>query len=171
MAGARFVVRAEPDHPWRLRLLGLPVIRRHVLWAQRAGARSIVVLCAPTDRPALASLLGGTRAQLLALSAPERETYATATRAAGAELLSCDQLAVGPRRLPLTPPSARRETLAQLCRAAYKDTDNRFARINRRVSLPISRMLLRTNVSPNSVSLIGVFIGFAAAWSYTRGSY
>jgi phosphatidylglycerophosphate synthase len=56
-------------------------------------------------------------------------------------------------------------------RASYKDTDNKLARFNRRVSLPISVALIRTPLTANQLSVLLVAIGFYAAWLFSLGHY
>jgi phosphatidylglycerophosphate synthase len=56
-------------------------------------------------------------------------------------------------------------------RASYKDTDNRLARWNRSVSLPISVALIRTPVTANQLSVALVAIGFYSAWLFSLGQY
>jgi phosphatidylglycerophosphate synthase len=56
-------------------------------------------------------------------------------------------------------------------RASYKETDNRLARFNRRLSLPISVALIRTPLTANQLSVLLVAIGFYAAWLFSLGHY
>lgn len=56
-------------------------------------------------------------------------------------------------------------------RASYKDTDNKLARFNRRLSLPISVALIRTPLTANQLSVLLVAIGFYAAWLFSLGHY
>jgi phosphatidylglycerophosphate synthase len=56
-------------------------------------------------------------------------------------------------------------------RAAYKDTDAKIARFNRRISLPISVKLIPTPLTANQLSLILVAIGFYSAWLFSLGHY
>jgi phosphatidylglycerophosphate synthase/uncharacterized membrane protein YbhN (UPF0104 family) len=58
-----------------------------------------------------------------------------------------------------------------LRRSSYKDTDLRFARWNRRISLPISVALMRTPLTANQLSVILVAIGFYSAWLFSIGQY
>src|SRR5207237_9079473 len=68
--------------------------------------------------------------------------------------------------LPVGPAAARR-----FCQSVYKPTDNWFARRNRRVSLPISRWLCDTGISPSAVSLIGLGFALVAAAFSAVGGY
>jgi phosphatidylglycerophosphate synthase len=56
-------------------------------------------------------------------------------------------------------------------RASYKPTDNKLARFNRRVSLPISVALIRTPLTANQLSVVLVALGFYSAWLFGLGQY
>ena len=56
-------------------------------------------------------------------------------------------------------------------RSSYKDTDNKLARWNRGVSLPISVALIRTPLTANQLSVALVAIGFYSAWLFSTGHY
>jgi phosphatidylglycerophosphate synthase len=58
-----------------------------------------------------------------------------------------------------------------LRRSSYKDTDAKVARFNRRISLPISIVLMRTPITANQVSVVLVAIGFYSAWLFSLGNY
>ena len=60
---------------------------------------------------------------------------------------------------------------ATIRRASYKDTDNTLARLNRRISLPISIALIRTPLTPNQLSVLLVGLGFYSAWLFSLGHY
>ncbi len=55
--------------------------------------------------------------------------------------------------------------------ATMKETDGIYARTNRRVSLPISRMLLDTPVTPNMVTLATLGCSVFAGWLLSVGHY
>ena len=52
-----------------------------------------------------------------------------------------------------------------------KPTDGIFARMNRRVSIPISRQLIKFPISPNMVSLFTLGVSFAAGLYFGLGGY
>jgi len=52
-----------------------------------------------------------------------------------------------------------------------KPTDGIFARINRRVSIPISRQLIKFPITPNMVSLVTLGVSFAAGVYFALGGY
>jgi phosphatidylglycerophosphate synthase len=60
---------------------------------------------------------------------------------------------------------------ATIRRSSYKDTDARFARFNRRFSLPISIALIRTPLTANQFSIMLVALGLYSAWLFSLGHY
>ncbi len=56
-------------------------------------------------------------------------------------------------------------------RSSYKDTDNKLARLNRRMSVPISVALIRTPLTANQLSIALVAVGFYSAWLFSLGHY
>jgi len=52
-----------------------------------------------------------------------------------------------------------------------KPTDGMYARMNRRVSIPISRQLIKFPITPNMVSLFTLGVGFASAAFFAFGGY
>src|SRR5260370_6418500 len=52
-----------------------------------------------------------------------------------------------------------------------KPTDGMYARLNRRISIPISRQLVRLPISANMVSLITLGVGIASAAFFALGGY
>ena len=55
--------------------------------------------------------------------------------------------------------------------ATMKPTDGIYARTNRRVSIPISRILARTAVTPNQVTLVAFACSAVAGWLFAQGGY
>lgn len=55
--------------------------------------------------------------------------------------------------------------------SVYKDTDNILARLNRKVSIPISRLLLPAPVTPNQVTLFTLLVSLAAGVLFSFGGY
>jgi phosphatidylglycerophosphate synthase len=70
---------------------------------------------------------------------------------------------------------AGREDISEAARKIFlstmKATDGIYARTNRRVSLPISRVLVKTPITPNMVTLIALCCSLVAAWLYSLGAY
>jgi len=64
-----------------------------------------------------------------------------------------------------------RHAEATIRRASYKDTDNKLAQFNRRISLPISIVLMRTPITPNQVSVLLMGVGLYSAWLFSMGQY
>jgi phosphatidylglycerophosphate synthase len=56
-------------------------------------------------------------------------------------------------------------------RAATAQTDGPIARLDRALSLRLSRWLVRTPLRPNHITLIGTCIGLFAAWALAQGGY
>lgn len=59
----------------------------------------------------------------------------------------------------------------KLNRWLVKPTDGIFARMNRRVSIPFSRQLMKFPITPNMVSLFTLGVSFAAGAFYALGGY
>jgi phosphatidylglycerophosphate synthase len=59
----------------------------------------------------------------------------------------------------------------KLDRWLYKPTDGIFARMNRRVSVPISRAIISYPITPNMVSLFTLAVSFMAGAFYACGGY
>jgi phosphatidylglycerophosphate synthase len=55
--------------------------------------------------------------------------------------------------------------------STLKATDGVYARTNRRVSIPISRLLVLTPITPNGVTLVALCCSLGAAWIYSLGTY
>jgi phosphatidylglycerophosphate synthase len=54
----------------------------------------------------------------------------------------------------------------------FKPTDGRLARLNRRVSIPISVVMIRfLRFDPNAMSVALTLVGLYAAWLFSRGEY
>jgi phosphatidylglycerophosphate synthase len=71
----------------------------------------------------------------------------------------------------ITAPRQIVEAEQTLRRAAFKPTDAKLARFNRRISLPISIALLRTPMTANMMSLFVLALGMLSAWLFSRGEY
>jgi len=68
-------------------------------------------------------------------------------------------------------PADRISAERKLDRWLVKPTDGIFARMNRKVSIPISRQLIKWPVTPNMVSLFTLGVGFASGLFFACGSY
>ncbi len=71
----------------------------------------------------------------------------------------------------LTSPPAWKTAEARINRSLFKPTDNFLARLNRRVSIPISRLLVPLGVGPNAVTLVTLAFSFTSGWAFAQGSY
>lgn len=141
-------------------LLGLPLARRTVLAARKAGFGRVAVVGAS---PALAAALEGSGAELVAAAPPEAIRLPWSVVAQTKDLLelirgaaSVGVLVASPADLP------RAETF--LLKGLIKDTDGFMSRhFDRVISLAVSRRLAGTSVTPNQMTLVSVVIGLIGA--------
>ena len=84
-----------------------------------------------------------------------------------------DDVSFGRARLAirLTTLKDLRVAEATIRRSSYKETDAKFARFNRRFSLPISIALIRTPLTANQFSVMLVALGLYSAWLFSLGHY
>jgi phosphatidylglycerophosphate synthase len=68
-------------------------------------------------------------------------------------------------------PQDRAAAELKLDRWMVKPTDGVFARMNRRISIPISRQLIKFPITPNMVSLFTLGVSLAAGAFYALGGY
>jgi phosphatidylglycerophosphate synthase len=68
-------------------------------------------------------------------------------------------------------PQDRLSAERKLDRWLVKPTDGIYARMNRRVSIPISRQLIKLAITPNMVSLFTLGVGIASATFFAFGDY
>jgi phosphatidylglycerophosphate synthase len=68
-------------------------------------------------------------------------------------------------------PEDRRTAERKLDRWLVKPTDGMYAQMNRRISIPISRQLIRFPITANMVSLFTLGVGFASAAFFAVGGY
>jgi phosphatidylglycerophosphate synthase len=71
----------------------------------------------------------------------------------------------------ITRPEDLQAAERKLDRWLVKPTDGIFARMNRRVSIPISRRLIKFPITPNMVSLFTLVLSIAAAGFFALGGY
>jgi phosphatidylglycerophosphate synthase len=143
-------------------MLGLPIVRRTVLSAQRAGFARVFV---PGASPAVRSALAGTRAEL------EAPPPADAVRLPWNRIVSTRDLSDRPGgELPeevgvaLESPADLPRAERHLLRSLIKDTEGFMSRhFDRRISLAISRRLAGTAVTPNMMTILSVAIGVFGA--------
>jgi len=68
-------------------------------------------------------------------------------------------------------PEDRTAAEAKLDRWLVKPTDGVFARMNRRISVPISRQLIKFPITPNMVSIFTLGVGIASGALFAVGGY
>ena len=71
----------------------------------------------------------------------------------------------------ITQPEDLQAAECKLDRWLVKPTDGIFARMNRRVSIPISRQLIKFPITPNMVSLFTLAVSIVAAGFFALGGY
>ena len=156
------------------RIGGLPIVERVLRAAMRDGCRRIIAW-APESAP-------GVRAVAERIGRPMPPLVIATTDAEWIQAIDADRHAasryrvIGPGSIPSPALSVkRREDLhaAELAlrRAMFKPTDGVLARFNRRMSLPLSVLLVRTPITANQISIGILSLGFAAAWLFSRGTY
>lgn len=156
------------------RIGGLPIAERVLRLAMRDGC-SRIIAWAPQSAEDLRSVAGRIGKDLppLVIATTEAEWIdaMNAERQPGSSLRI-----IGPGSIPRPAVSVQRQEdvpAAELAirRAIFKPTDGVLARFNRRISLPISLVLIRTPITANQISVGIVALGFWAAWLFSRGTY
>ena len=149
-----------PGIPPQTMLLGLPLARRTVLAAPRAGFSRVVV--AGADE-ALAAALDGTGAELVAAAPPDAVRLPWNVVAHAKDLRA---LADGAREagVPVTGPADVPRAEKHLLRSLIKDEEGFMSRhLDRSISLAVSRRLANTAVTPNQMTYVAVLIGLVGA--------
>ena len=154
-------------------ILGLPILRRAVLAAERAGFERIVVEeAAGLDLP---PLIAGTRAEVAARLGPARDPGGgRLVHIAENVLPQVGWLRELRQRGPIGLESGGRFVIASpadlpraedwLLASLVKDTEGFMSRhVERRISLAVSRRLAGTRVTPNAMTLVSVGVGLAGA--------
>lgn len=72
---------------------------------------------------------------------------------------------------PINSPSDVPQAEAKLDQWLFKETDGIYARLNRKVSIPISRLLIRTRITPNMVSVFALLVSAASGLFFAMGGY
>ena len=147
------------------RVAGLPVAERVFRAAWKAGCRA-VRLDAPGRVEALTPLA---RRVGLAVVEPDDEREPKLRAEAGDIPRPGGGFSMMTTRIRTAADldAAEREIRA----AVFKPTDHNLARFNRRMSLPISVVLLRTPITANQFSIGLLFLGLYSAWLFSIGSY
>jgi phosphatidylglycerophosphate synthase len=78
----------------------------------------------------------------------------------------------GPAAMLILNAAAAREAERKLWALLTSTADGFVDRfLNRPVGRPLSKLLVRTPVSPNQVSIVSILIGVASAWFFARGNF
>lgn len=176
MASPFLLIRADPELAG-LQLLGLPLLRRAVLSAVRAGIDRVVV-AAPEPREMEALLQGTPAAVVPAGERVEAPPSARLILLEGGILPDTRWL----KTLAETPPGAEpppagpkdrfllasagdaRKAEDWLLARLVKDSESFLSKnFERRISLAVSRRLAWTPVTPNAVTFVSLSIGLAGA--------
>jgi FKBP-type peptidyl-prolyl cis-trans isomerase FkpA len=155
------------------RVGGLPIAERVLRHAMREGVSRIVAWAprSADDLRTLAERIGDGPPLVIAT-----------THAEWIEAINIDQRpgssfrVIGPGSIPKPALSIQRQEDVPLAECAirasiFKPTDGVLARFNRRISLPISLVLIRTPITANQISVAILALGFWAAWLFSRGTY
>ena len=148
-------------------LLGLPLIRRTVLAARRAGFSTVTVVGAT---PAVRSALEGAPAAF-AEQPPPGAVVIPATRVVTVRDLEAlaSGAADGGVRVDSRPDIRRAER--HLLSSLVKDTEGFMSRhFERKISLAVSRLLAGTSVTPNAMTLVSIAIGLAGSAFFLRST-
>lgn len=148
-------------------LLGLPIIRRTVLSARRAGYARIFVIGAT---PAMRAALEGTPAELDA-PPPANALWLPWNRIVSTR--DCTALLGGAESagVELATAADRPRAEKHLLRALVKDTEGFMSRhFDRKISLAISRRLANTRITPNMMTVLSVAIGVFGALFFLSSS-
>ncbi len=139
-------------------LLGLPILRRAVLAAERAGFERIVVEeAAGLDLP---HLLKGTRAEIAAKPGPADDAGAERVVLLAENVVASDSS----ERFVIASPADLPRAQAWLLQSLVKDNEGFMSRhFERRISLAVSRRLAGTRVTPNAMTLVSVGVGLVGA--------
>jgi FKBP-type peptidyl-prolyl cis-trans isomerase FkpA len=156
------------------RIAGLPIAERVLRLAMRDGCSRIIAWAPQSaeDLRIVANRIGKALPPLVIATTDAEWIGAMNTaRQPGSSFR-----VIGPGSIPQPALSVQRQEdvpAAELAirRATFKPTDGVLARFNRRISLPISLMLIRTPITANQISVGIVALGFWAAWLFSRGTY
>ncbi len=147
------------------RVAGLPIVERTFRAAWKQGCRTVRIEAAGRE-DRLAQV-----AHRVGLAVTRKDPVGIALRARAGEIplpggTGLKMLATRVRS-EADLPEAEREIRA----AVFKPTDHNLARFNRRLSLPISVVLLRTPITANQFSVGLLSLGLYSAWLFGQGSY
>ena len=156
------------------RIGGLPIAERVLRAAMRDGCRRIIAWAphSAADIRAVADRIGRALPPLvIATSDAEWIQAIDADRHPGSRYR-----VIGPGSIPGPALSVQRQedlpaAERALRRAMFKPTDGVLARFNRRMSLPLSVLLVRTPITANQISVGILSLGFTAAWLFSVGTY
>jgi len=148
-------------------LLGLPIIRRTVLSARRAGFDPIAVVGAT---PAVRTAIERTGAELVA-QAPAGAVCLPWNRIVSIPDMKAMLAGANGVGVPVASPGDLPRAERHLLRSLVKDTEGFMSRhFDRKISLAISRRLAGTRVTPNQMTLVSIAIGIFGAFFFLSPS-
>ena len=184
-----------------LEIAGLTVLDRLVVTAHRAGCAPIFVLCksAPPLARAEALEIGVTHITDVTAFQQIREPILWIERsvlvevrdlanvvALGGHLISAESgpvpvrmtvaepkpIIAGPLAMLISDAASAAEAERKLWASLTSSADGLVDRFfNRPLGRPLSKLFVRTSISPNQVSLVSILIGVASAWFFARGDF
>jgi phosphatidylglycerophosphate synthase len=181
-----------------LEIAGLTALDRLVVTAHRAGCAPIFLVCAKAPPYARAEAMGiqvsvvsdvaaTADAALLIQGAVLLEVRDLENVIAqGGQLISAEgrplpvrinvdnpkPIAAGPVAMEIVDAASAAEGERKLWNSLSSTADGVIDRFfNRPLGRPLSRLLVRTPISPNQVSIASILIGVASAWFFARGNF
>ena len=158
-AGASGSVPAETP------LLGLPLIRRTVIAARRAGFSRVVVVGAT---PAIRATLEGAPADF-ADAPPSDALVVPWNRVVSVRDLEALRANAREAGVPVDAPRDLRRAERHLLASLVKDTEGFMSRhVERKISLAVSRRLAGTPVTPNTMTWVSIAIGLVGSTFFLK---
>ncbi|HEV2840484.1 MAG TPA: CDP-alcohol phosphatidyltransferase family protein [Chthoniobacterales bacterium] len=182
-----------------LEIAGLTVLDRLVVTAHRAGCGPIFLTGETAPALPRAGALGIQVTHAPNVAAPQREpalliegSVLVEVRdlenviAQGGQLVSAEgvllpvrmtvehpkPVVAGPAAMLIVDASSAAEAERRLWTSLTSTADGLVDRFfNRPLGRPLSKLLVRTPISPNQVSILSILIGVASAWFFARGNF
>ncbi|HWM23204.1 MAG TPA: CDP-alcohol phosphatidyltransferase family protein [Chthoniobacterales bacterium] len=182
-----------------LEIAGLTVLDRLVVTAHRAGCAPIFVTGGTTPPLPRAEALGIQISRAPDAAGPQREpalliegSVLVEVRdlanviAQGGQLVSAKgvplpvrmtvehprPVVAGPAATSIVDDSSAAEAERKLWASLTSTADGFVDRlVNRPLGRPLAKLLVRTPISPNQVSIVSILIGIASAWFFARGNF
>lgn len=182
-----------------LEIAGLTVLDRLVVTAHRAGCAPIFVICDTAPALPRAEALGIQVSHMADAAGPQREPALLVEGSVLVEVRDLENViaqkghlvsaagvpfpvrmtlehpkpvVAGPAATSIVDASSAAEAERKLWAALTSTADGLVDRfLNRPLGRPLSKLLVRTPISPNQVSIVSILIGVASAWFFARGNF